>query len=91
MTMRLTLFLILILSVITGCRESDSAMQEVETSMTGDNAALQIATFAGGCFWCTEADFEKLSGVVKVVSGYTGGFKENPFYEEVSAGTTGHI
>jgi len=52
---------------------------------------LQTATFAGGCFWCTEADFEKVAGVSKVVSGYTGGFKENPTYNEVSAHTTGHV
>jgi peptide methionine sulfoxide reductase msrA/msrB len=51
---------------------------------------IRIGTFAGGCFWCTEADFEKLPGVVKVISGYTGGHKENPSYGEVSSGTTGH-
>lgn len=51
----------------------------------------ETATFAGGCFWCTESDFEKLPGVVKVVSGYTGGKKENPTYEEVSSGKTGHV
>jgi peptide methionine sulfoxide reductase msrA/msrB len=51
---------------------------------------LQIATFAGGCFWCTEADFEKVAGVVAVISGYTGGKEENPTYEEVSMGATGH-
>jgi peptide methionine sulfoxide reductase msrA/msrB len=51
----------------------------------------EIATFAGGCFWCTESDFEKLPGVVKVVSGYAGGQKENPTYQEVSSGTTGHV
>ena len=51
----------------------------------------EIATFAGGCFWCTESDFEKVPGVVKVVSGYTGGKKESPTYGEVSAGTTGHV
>jgi peptide methionine sulfoxide reductase msrA/msrB len=50
-----------------------------------------VATFAGGCFWCTEADFEKISGVIKVISGYTGGTKINPTYKEVSAGTTGHV
>lgn len=54
-------------------------------------AGLQTATFAGGCFWCTEADFEKVAGVSKVISGYTGGFKENPTYDEVSAHTTGHV
>ena len=51
---------------------------------------LAQATFAGGCFWCTESDFEKVKGVVEVVSGYTGGHKEDPNYREVSAGTTGH-
>jgi len=51
---------------------------------------LDTATFAGGCFWCMESPFEKLEGVKEVISGYTGGKKENPTYEEVSAGTTGH-
>lgn len=48
------------------------------------------ATFAGGCFWCMEPPFERLPGVITVVSGYTGGAKANPTYEEVSAGITGH-
>jgi peptide-methionine (S)-S-oxide reductase len=49
-----------------------------------------IATFAGGCFWCMEAPFESLAGVVSVTSGYTGGTRPDPSYEEVSAGGTGH-
>jgi peptide methionine sulfoxide reductase msrA/msrB len=52
---------------------------------------LQTATFAGGCFWCTESDFEKLDGVVRVISGYAGGTLANPTYEQVSSGTTGHV
>lgn len=48
------------------------------------------AVFAGGCFWCTESDFEKLAGVISAESGYSGGQKANPTYEEVSAGGTGH-
>jgi peptide-methionine (S)-S-oxide reductase len=48
------------------------------------------ATFAAGCFWCSEEAFEKVPGVVSVVSGYTGGSKQNPTYKEVSAGSTGH-
>jgi peptide-methionine (S)-S-oxide reductase len=48
------------------------------------------ATFAGGCFWCMEPPFEKLPGVISVVSGYTGGRKPNPTYDDVSNGTTGH-
>lgn len=52
---------------------------------------LDKATFAGGCFWCMTPPFEKLEGVKEVISGYTGGQKENPAYEEVSAGKTGHV
>ena len=52
---------------------------------------LAKATFAGGCFWCMEPPFERLSGVAEVISGYTGGQKKNPTYEEVSSGTTGHV
>jgi len=54
------------------------------------SAAESTAVFAGGCFWCTESDFEKLPGVIRAESGYTGGQKSNPTYEQVSAGTTGH-
>jgi len=50
-----------------------------------------VATFAGGCFWCTESDFEHVPGVVRVVSGYTGGKVKDPSYQEVSAGGTGHL
>jgi peptide-methionine (S)-S-oxide reductase len=52
--------------------------------------ALAKATFAGGCFWCMEKPFDELPGVVSVTSGYSGGQKRSPTYEEVSAGTTGH-
>lgn len=52
---------------------------------------LEQATFAGGCFWCMEPPFEKLTGVKTVIPGYTGGHKPNPTYEEVSAGGTGHV
>ena len=52
---------------------------------------LDKATFAGGCFWCMEHPFEKLEGVLDVVSGYTGGHEKNPTYEEISSGQTGHV
>jgi len=51
---------------------------------------LAKATFAGGCFWCMEGPFDKLDGVVSTTSGYTGGTRKNPSYEEVSSGGTGH-
>jgi peptide methionine sulfoxide reductase msrA/msrB len=75
--------LILIVSILSGTVYSIAAQKE--------ETMVRIATFAGGCFWCTESDFEKAPGVVKVISGYTGGHKKNPTYEEVSSGTTGHV
>ena len=51
---------------------------------------LEVATFAGGCFWCVESDFDAVPGVVRTVSGYTGGTVAEPTYERVSAGGTGH-
>lgn len=55
-----------------------------------ENQQYEKATFAGGCFWCMVSPFEELPGIIKVVSGYTGGHKENPTYEEVCSDTTGH-
>ncbi len=52
--------------------------------------ALEVATFAGGCFWCVESDFDQVPGVVRTVSGYTGGAVADPTYKRVSAGGTGH-
>lgn len=52
---------------------------------------IETATFAGGCFWCTESDFEKIEGVISVISGYSGGPEKNPTYEEVSSGKTSHL
>jgi peptide-methionine (S)-S-oxide reductase len=60
----------------------------ITTVMSETN--LGKATFAGGCFWCMEHPFDEIPGVVSVTSGYTGGQKMNPTYEEVSAGGTGH-
>ncbi len=57
---------------------------------TTSYAQEQTATFAGGCFWCSESDFEKLDGVIAVTSGYIGGHLKNPTYKEVSSGKTGH-
>jgi peptide methionine sulfoxide reductase msrA/msrB len=78
--------------VLLGFQYSKSQTQVGMSEMekTYDDKKLSKATFAGGCFWCTESDFEKIDGVVGVVSGYTGGDEENPTYEQVSSGMTGH-
>lgn len=60
------------------------------TAAATDSAGLNKATFAGGCFWCMVEAFDNLPGVVEVIAGYTGGQTNNPTYEEVSAGGTGH-
>lgn len=59
--------------------------------MENESKGIQTAVFAGGCFWCTEKDFEKVDGVIEVISGYTGGEEKDPTYEQVSAGATGHL
>jgi peptide methionine sulfoxide reductase msrA/msrB len=76
--------------IFGGCQKPDLA-REGKVNMNEGKAKIQVATFAGGCFWCVEADFEKQPGVLKAVSGYTGGQKENPSYEEVCSGATGHV
>ncbi len=58
--------------------------------MVQDNRQYELATFAGGCFWCMVTPFEEQPGIIRVVSGYTGGHTENPTYEEVCSETTGH-
>ena len=84
------LIAILILSS-AGFMMANSAEEMKENEMTTQDGQFDIATFAGGCFWCTESDFEKLSGVVKAISGYTGGTRENPSYKEVASGSTKHL
>ena len=60
------------------------------TAVTQERPNTALATFAGGCFWCVEADFDKVKGVISTTSGYTGGRTANPTYEQVSHGGTGH-
>jgi peptide methionine sulfoxide reductase msrA/msrB len=68
-----------------------NSMDKMEKPMNNHTEKTASAVFAGGCFWCTESDFEKLEGVIEVISGYTGGRVKNPTYKQVSAGGTGHI
>ncbi len=73
-------------ALLAACAPADTAAQGARPAA----AARDTATFASGCFWCSEADFEKVPGVLDAVSGYTGGRVPNPTYEQVSEGTTGH-
>lgn len=91
----LSVFLVFILTV-GGVTAADTGPglptlsgAEEENTMT-TTKKLEAALFAGGCFWCVESAFEGKKGVVEVVSGYTGGHVENPSYDEVCSGTTGH-
>jgi peptide-methionine (S)-S-oxide reductase len=94
----------IVLTAFTSCGQSPAAttkndnknnMNNTSTTTNADNAtqataAYDTATFANGCFWCTEAIFEELEGVVSATSGYTGGNVVNPTYKQVCTGQTGH-
>ena len=86
------LFILLILFglILFGFQKMDNSKQETSKAMNDNYDNLPRATFAGGCFWCVESDFEKVDGVVAAISGYTGGQTENPTYKEVTTGRTGH-
>lgn len=62
----------------------------VSLNVSAADSSTELATFAGGCFWCMEPPFDKLVGVISTTSGYTGGHQSNPTYKQVSAGSTGH-
>ena len=85
---------LLILSALwfCGCSGSTELVMDKEKEDTGSSTSgsLQVATFGGGCFWCTEAVFELVEGVEDVVSGYAGGSIPEPTYEQICTGTTGH-
>ncbi|MHB8905902.1 MAG: peptide-methionine (S)-S-oxide reductase MsrA [Melioribacteraceae bacterium] len=87
------LFLIISITVffLIGCgnNNSNTAQTKIEDKMI-DTTKYEVATFAAGCFWCTEAVFQRLKGVVKIESGYSGGSVPNPTYEAVCTGQTGH-
>ena len=84
----ISLLFIVIVAVLALASYAETNPQTVP-KVTPEN--LSVATFAGGCFWCTESDFEKLPGVHEVISGFSGGHVANPSYEDVSKGITGHV
>jgi peptide methionine sulfoxide reductase msrA/msrB len=86
---KLAMYLIMLIFIFAGCEKGNTDQAEVKNKMTKTDEKTAVTTLAGGCFWCTQADFEKLPGVVKVISGYTGGTGENPSYEDYAG--KGHI
>jgi peptide methionine sulfoxide reductase msrA/msrB len=86
----LIVIVILVGLVLFGFQKSNVKQDEKSPMMKAEPKNLKTATFAGGCFWCVESDFEKVDGVVEAISGYTGGQMKNPTYKQVSAGGTGH-
>ncbi len=82
---------VILVGLYSGFSAEGNGESPMNTEKQKSGTHLDVATFAGGCFWCTQASFEKIHGVVKVVAGYTGGHVKNPTYEEVSAGKTGHV
>jgi peptide methionine sulfoxide reductase msrA/msrB len=78
-------------AILTGAFIMTIALPAQSEQSSPASPELSIATFAGGCFWCMQPPFEKLPGVTKVIAGYTGGTTENPTYEEVCSGKTGHL
>lgn len=78
-------------AVLLGSHMVRGMDRKKDLSMKDQPSKTETAVFAGGCFWCTESDFEKVDGVVEAISGYTGGMVTNPTYEQVSAGGTGHV
>jgi len=85
------LFMLLVPIVVSMCRGEDKHGDLKQPAVHRAKGPYEKALFAGGCFWCIEAPFEQINGVIEVQSGYTGGHKENPTYEEVSSGQTGHF
>lgn len=74
---------LIFLLLLLGCTQTEVKEMNLDK--------FEVATFAGGCFWCMEAAFQEEEGIAEVISGFTGGHKENPTYDEVVSGTTGHF
>ncbi len=88
--MKLTILSFLLLAMAGNTQKKVINNHTQDMTNLESNPGLQLATFASGCFWCTEAIFQNVDGVEKVVSGYMGGKVKNPTYKEVCTGQTGH-
>jgi len=83
--------IIILVVLLFGSHQVRGMDGKMEKQMNDEPQKTKTAVFAGGCFWCTESDFEKVDGVIKAISGYTGGHVTNPTYKQVSKGVTGHV
>jgi peptide-methionine (S)-S-oxide reductase len=90
MTVLRWIAIVLLGAALMACTETGPAGAQGAAIVKRVPAGAADAVFAGGCFWCTEVDFEKLPGVYEAVSGYTGGVTDSPTYREVTSGATGH-
>ncbi|WP_313261973.1 peptide-methionine (S)-S-oxide reductase MsrA [Sphingobacterium multivorum] len=88
--MKNILMLLAALFILGSCQGQQAKKTDFSKLPAKNMAKLDTATFGAGCFWCTEAQFKELKGVVNVVSGYTGGWIKNPTYAQVCTGSTGH-
>jgi len=88
-----SVFTVVFLSMnfLFACSQTPTKLAKMNKEIIPSNIVTDTATFGEGCFWCTEAFFQRLNGVYKVISGYGGGFVENPSYEQVCDKNTGHI
>ena len=84
-------FFILAITVLTACSQPTKTLEKMNNQAIPKGVHTETATFGEGCFWCTEAFFQRIKGVYKVVSGYGGGHVENPSYEQVCDKRTGHV
>jgi len=87
--MRLTLLTLFAVTCLTACGQPQNTKSKPTMSSSSDK--LQTIYLGEGCFWCTEAFFQRINGVISVESGYGGGFVENPTYEQVCDKNTGHV
>jgi peptide-methionine (S)-S-oxide reductase len=87
-----SLFACLVLISTYACSQSnqEEAASSAASVSTGSEKKMETATFGGGCFWCVEAIYQRVDGVTQVVSGYAGGHVDNPTYQQVRTGQTGH-
>ena len=90
-TLNIKATLVLVVAFFIGaCAEQNKPTEKTKMIESTINGATDTATFGAGCFWCVEAVFQEMKGVIKVTSGYSGGSVKNPAYREVCNGTTGH-